>query len=74
MITHTRDNIFLFSTAFRPALGFTQSPIQWGLRAISPEAKCPGNAADHSPPPSTDVKNGEAEHPLNLYVCSSRDA
>jgi hypothetical protein len=45
--------IFLFSTASRPALGPTQPPIQWktGL-------KQPGPKAYHSPPSSTEVKNG----------------
>jgi hypothetical protein len=37
------------STASTPALGPTQSPIQWILGAISPRLKRPGREADHSP-------------------------
>jgi hypothetical protein len=49
--------IFLFSTASRPALGPTQPPIRWVLRALSPGVKQPGCEADHSPPSSAEVKN-----------------
>jgi hypothetical protein len=45
-----------FSTSSRPALGFTQSPIQWVLGALSPGIKRPGREADHSPPDSAEVK------------------
>jgi hypothetical protein len=48
--------IFLFSTASRRALGPTQHPIQWVPVAPSPEVKWPGREADHSPPPSAEVK------------------
>jgi hypothetical protein len=46
------DGIFLFATAFRPALGPTHPPIQW-----VPEVKWSGREADHSPSPSAEVKN-----------------
>jgi hypothetical protein len=48
--------IFLFDTMSRPALGLTQSPIQWVPGALSLEVKRPGREADHSPPYSAEVK------------------
>jgi len=48
--------ILLFTTAPRMALGPTQPPIQWVLRALSLGIKRPGCEADHSPPPSAKVK------------------
>jgi hypothetical protein len=47
---------FLFSTSSRPALGFTQPPIQWAPGALSPGVKRPGREADHSPPASAEAK------------------
>jgi hypothetical protein len=47
---------FLFSKSSRPALGFTQPPIQWVLGDLSPGVKRPGREADHSPPTSAEVK------------------
>jgi hypothetical protein len=51
------QGIFLFTTASRTALGPTQLPIQWVPRALSLGVKRPEREADHSPPPSADVKN-----------------
>jgi hypothetical protein len=48
--------IFLFITVSRPALGPTQSPIQWVPEALSLGVKWPGREADHSPPSSAKVK------------------
>jgi hypothetical protein len=56
--------IFLFFTASRPKVGPTQPPIQWVSRALSPRLKRTGSEADHSPPSSTEVKNGGAIPPL----------
>jgi hypothetical protein len=47
---------FVFSTSSRPALGPTQSPIQWVPGALSPGVKRPGREADHSPATSAVVK------------------
>jgi hypothetical protein len=47
------QEIFLFSTAFRPALGPTQLAIQQGV-------KWQGCEADHSLPSCAKVKNGGA--------------
>jgi hypothetical protein len=47
---------FLFSTSSRPALGFTQPPIQCEQWALSAGVKRPGHEADHSPPASAQVK------------------
>jgi hypothetical protein len=41
---------YMFSTASAPALGSTESPIQWIPGALSPRVKRPGREADHSPP------------------------
>jgi hypothetical protein len=49
--------IFLFTTASRPALGPTQPPIRWVPGALSLGIKRPGREADHSPPSSTEVKH-----------------
>jgi hypothetical protein len=40
-----------------PAVGPTQSPIQWVPGALSWGVKWPGREADHSPPSSAEVKN-----------------
>jgi hypothetical protein len=44
-------------TAYRPALGPTQPPMQWVLGALSLGLKRPGRGADHSAPCSAEVKN-----------------
>jgi hypothetical protein len=49
--------IFLFTTASRTALGPTQPPIQWVLKALSLGVKRPGREADHTPPSSGEIKN-----------------
>jgi hypothetical protein len=54
---HQEQEIFLYSTASRLALG----PTQW---AISPTVKRPGREADHSPLSSAGIKNGKAVPPL----------
>jgi hypothetical protein len=58
------QEIFLFLTTSRPALGRTQPPIQWVPGDISPGLKRPKREADHSPPSSAEVKNGGATPPL----------
>jgi hypothetical protein len=47
---------FHFSTSSRPALGFTQPPIQGVPRDISREVKRQGREADQSPPARAEVK------------------
>jgi hypothetical protein len=59
--------IFLFDTVSRPALGPTQPPIEWVLRALSLGVKRPGREANHSPPSSAEVK----EH-VELYLRSPK--
>jgi len=49
--------IFLFTTASRPALGYTQPHIQWVPGALSLVVKWPGCEADHPPPSRAEVKN-----------------
>jgi hypothetical protein len=51
------SGVFLFTTAFRPALGLTQPPIQWVLGALSVGVKRQGRETDHSPPSSERSKN-----------------
>jgi hypothetical protein len=50
-------NIFFFTTVSRTALGPTQPPIQWVPGALFLGVKRPVREADHSPPPSAEVKN-----------------
>jgi hypothetical protein len=47
---------FLFTAAFRPALGPTQPPIQCEPEALSLGVKRPGHEADRSPQCSAEVK------------------
>jgi hypothetical protein len=47
----------LFATASRPALGPTQSSIQWVPGTLYPSVKRPGRETDHSPPTNAEVKN-----------------
>jgi hypothetical protein len=60
-----RLGIFLFITASRTAVGSTQPPIQWVTGALSLGVKRPGREADHSPPPSAEVKEW-----VELYLLS----
>jgi hypothetical protein len=52
----TEWEFFLFTIASRPALGPTQSPIQWVPRALSLGVKWQGHEPDHSLPSSAEVK------------------
>jgi hypothetical protein len=63
--------ISIFSSVSRPALGSIQPPIQWIRTAVSLGVKGPRLEADHSPPTSTEVKNGGAIPPLS-YTSSWR--
>jgi hypothetical protein len=49
--------IFLPTTASRPAMGLTQTPFQWVPGALSLGVKQGGHKADHSPPSSAEVNN-----------------
>jgi hypothetical protein len=60
--------ICLLSTASRPALEPTQSPIQWVPGMISVRETRPGREADQSPSSSVEVKNGGAIPPLLLII------
>jgi hypothetical protein len=51
-----RLGIFLFTTASRQALGPTQPPIQCISGTLSLGVKLRGREADHSPPPSAEIK------------------
>jgi hypothetical protein len=59
-----RGQIFLFSTASKPAIGPTQPPTQYAAGDPSPEIKRPGREAEHPPQSSVEVKNGGAIPPL----------
>jgi hypothetical protein len=52
-----RMGIFLYTIASRRALSPTQLPVQWVPGAISLGVKRQGREADHSSPPSVEVKN-----------------
>jgi hypothetical protein len=60
--------IFLVTTVSRPALGPTQPPIQWVPGTLSLGVKRPAREADHSPPPSAEVKNVWSYTPTPQYV------
>jgi hypothetical protein len=60
--------IFLFTTAFRTALGPTQPPIQWVPGALSLGIRRPGCEAEHSPPSSAEVKNACSYTSTPQYV------
>jgi hypothetical protein len=49
--------IFLFTTAYRTALGPTQPPIQWISGVLSLGVRWPGREADHSTISSAEAKN-----------------
>jgi hypothetical protein len=53
------QEISLYSTASRTALGPIRPPTQW-----TPGVKRPGYEADHSPPSNIEVKNGGTIPPL----------
>jgi hypothetical protein len=55
-VNPSRVNNFLYSMSSRPALGFTQPPIQWVMESLPPGVKWQGREADHSPPASSEVK------------------
>jgi hypothetical protein len=59
-----KQEIFLSSAAFRPALGPKQPPIQRVMGALSPEVKWPGREDDHSSLSSAEVKNGGVVPPF----------
>jgi hypothetical protein len=49
---------FPLTSVSRPALGPTQTPVQWVPGVLSPGVKArPGRDADHSPPSSAEVVN-----------------
>jgi hypothetical protein len=59
---------FHFSISSRPALGPTQSPIQWVVGAVSPGVKWQGREADHSPPTSAKVKKTTCYYSLQITI------
>jgi hypothetical protein len=52
----------------RTALGTTQPPIEWVPGVLSLGVKRPGREADHSPPPSAEVKNACSYISIPPYV------
>jgi hypothetical protein len=58
------QQICLYSTASRPALGPTQPPIQWVAGAPCTGVKRLVSEAGDSTPFSAKVKNGGDKHPL----------
>jgi hypothetical protein len=66
------DDIFLFATASRPALGPTQPPIQWVPGSLTPGAKRPERETDNSPQFSAEVKNAWSYTSTHTYVSTAR--
>jgi pimeloyl-ACP methyl ester carboxylesterase len=52
-----RQGYGIFLSAFRPALGPTQSPTQWVVEAISLGVKRERREGDHLPPSSVETMN-----------------
>jgi hypothetical protein len=59
-----KDKTLVFSIASIAELWPNQPPVQWVLRVIILRIKQPGREADHSPPSSSEVKNGGDTHLL----------
>jgi hypothetical protein len=55
---------FIFVTVSKPILRPNQSPMQWVPEAASNGVKRRQREAEHPPPSSAEVKNGEAIPPL----------
>jgi hypothetical protein len=53
------QEIFLFSTTFKPAPASSQAPLQRISEDVSPWVKRQGRETDQSPPSGAEVKNGE---------------
>jgi hypothetical protein len=71
--SHQEQEIFLYSTASRTALGPTHSPVQCVPGAVTPGVKQPGREADRSPLSGDKIKNGGAITPLchmPSYICA----
>jgi hypothetical protein len=51
------QEIILFCTTSKSALGISQSSIQWVLGSLCPLEKWQRRETDHSPPSSAEVKN-----------------
>jgi hypothetical protein len=61
--------ISVFTTASRPALGPTQLPILWVPGVLSLGLKRPVREADHSLPPSAEIKNAWSYTSTPQYIC-----
>jgi hypothetical protein len=68
-----RAGILFFATAFRPALGPTQPPIQWVPGALSLGVKRPRREADHSSTSIAEVKNARTYTSTPPYVFMAWD-
>jgi hypothetical protein len=66
--TAGRVKNFLLPTLSRPALGPTQSPVNWVLGDLSPGVRWPWHEADHSSPTSAEVKKMWIYTPTPPYV------
>lgn len=63
------DRTFLFHTASRPAVWFTQPPIQ---RALSAGIKLSECKAEYSPPPSAECRGKHGDVPPLPHTSSRR--
>jgi hypothetical protein len=59
---------FFFTTVSRPALGLTNSPIQWGPEDLCVGIKLPEREGDHYPPSSAEVKNAWIHNTTSQYA------
>jgi hypothetical protein len=58
------QHLTTFPVYIHPALGSTQSPIQWVPGALSPALKRSKRKAGHLPPSGAEVKNSGAKPPF----------
>jgi hypothetical protein len=58
------QEMFLYFTSARPAVGHTKPAMQWIPGVFFRGVKWPGLEADHSPPSNVEVKGAGATRPL----------
>lgn len=62
------QEMFLYSTASRLAVGCKQSPIHWMLRALFPAVIWPEREVHHSNSSSAKMKNCGATPPVPIQI------
>jgi hypothetical protein len=71
IVKPSRVKNFLTSTVSRPAVGPTESPIEWVPGPLSPGEKWQEREADHLRPTNAEVKKMWIYRSIPLYVFMS---